>query len=83
MIYNQLMRQTLNYNGKVLTTLKGKEMDWCVKLADDMLGKLTLYLLEQYGKSDDRQKQIFKERISKSFSNASILADIKNKENIV
>jgi hypothetical protein len=48
-----------------------------------MLGRLTPHLLEQYGKSDDRQKLIFKERINKSFSNSSILTDIKNKENII
>jgi hypothetical protein len=78
MVYNQLEKQTLNYNSKYLVYLKSKEMSWCVKLADTLLGKLNNVLLEQYRKSDSRQRQIFKERISKGFPSALILEQIRN-----
>lgn len=76
MIYNQLIRQTLNYISKYLTYLKGQDMGWCVLLADKLLGKLQDTLLTFYNQSDDRQKELFKERMKKHFPNSQILKEI-------
>lgn len=73
-----LKTQTLNYIGKVLEELKNQLLPTAVDIADWVLNHLESFILKQYEKSNNIQKQIFKNKILEKFPESKLANKLRN-----
>lgn len=72
-ILNYLKNQALNYVGQALKHLV---INHLVDLAEWLLKQLESYLLEQYQKASEEEKELFKKKIREKFPNSQLASKL-------
>ena len=71
-----LKTKALEFIAKSLEELKNQALPIAVDVADWVLEQLENIILKQYEKADEKQKQIFKDKITEKFPNSRLLGKL-------
>jgi len=78
LLFNYLKKLAIDLASKALEHLSEKGTEWAINAADFALEKLQDFLYDKYLMSNDKQKEIFKDKILEKFPNSGLADKLRN-----
>jgi len=78
LLFNYLKKIAIDLASKALEHLSEKGTEWAINAADFALLKLQDFLYDKYLMSNDKQKEIFKDKILEKFPESGLANKLKN-----
>ena len=78
LLFNYLKKIAIDLASKALEHLSEKGTEWAINAADFALEKLQDFLYDKYLISNDKQKEIFKDKILEKFPQSGLADKLRN-----
>ena len=78
LLFNYLKKLAIDLASKALEHLSEKGTEWAINAADFALLKLQDFLYDKYLMSNDKQKEIFKDKILEKFPQSGLANKLRN-----
>jgi len=78
LLFNYLKKIAIELAGKALEHLSEKGTEWAINAADFALLKLQDFLYDKYLMSNEKQKEIFKDKILEKFPQSGLADKLRN-----